>query len=447
MRSCKTEYDIVLVLPSLKGIMDSNLGLASIESYLKLNGIRCITIKGTELDDYIDKSEVFGISVLDHTHPNARKLTKKLKDKIVIWGGWTATTLPEYLLNENPDLDYIIMHEGEDRLLNLLKSFDDERIFDELDGIAYRDIKGDVVIRKAEKFVDMNSLPIPTDLALLGDFVIIDMTRGCYGRCRYCQEIYKMRFKSAENTIRDIRYWYERGYRKFYIGNANSMANGELMDQLIDEVEAADFQLEFGIVGRPNDYVNNYSTLERLFRSQNINIHILEIGVESNSENGLRLLGRNIQPETNRKIMKALIELRRKYSPGTNIMANMILFPHFDMEIEDFVENVKFIGDYMCSRNSMTPRVIGLANSSIWKEMNERGFKPVDDGGMRIVEYPFSNADVDSLYRRLLDEINTSMKKDKINYDPMEFMYRCHDRIMDFYKTENIEESVRMYIS
>ena len=80
-------------------------------------------ISGSQLDHYLDQADVFGISVMDHSYFTAQQLTQKLRDKTVIWGGWTSTALPEFILQENPDVDYVILQEGEKRLVTLLQSF------------------------------------------------------------------------------------------------------------------------------------------------------------------------------------------------------------------------------------------------------------------------------------------------------------------------------------
>ncbi len=440
------EFDIVLVLPSFEGVKDLSLGLASIDSYLKSKGRNSVVINSNNVDAYIDKSEIFGFSILDHTHHIAREITSKLKDKTVIWGGATATSLPEYLLKENPALDYVILSEGEERLLQLLESFENPGVFDNIDGIAFRDSVGQIVIREAVTFMDMNDLPLSMNLVQLGDLIMVDMTRGCYGRCGYCQETFKMRFKSPENTVRDIAHWYEKGYRKFYLGNANSVANGKLLSDVIDLLEEKELEIQLCIVGRPNDYHRNIELIERIFRSKILKIHILEIGVESNSENGLKLLGRNIPKKINNEMMKRLLLFKEQYSPGTNVMANMILFPHFDMVLDDFIENVRFIGEYRCSRFTLSPRVIGLSNSAIWKEMRKKGFGAISDG-LRIVQYNFTDPVVDKLYKKLKSEIDESIKKDNLENNSSVFMDRLHDKIIEFYESGNIEATVLEYVA
>lgn len=122
----KAFYDIVLINPKpmlSHSVKAPNVGLCTIEAYLAKHGYRCCIISLSEIDRYIEKSEVFGISVLDQSYREAQVLTRKLKNKTVIWGGWTATAVPEYILNENKGVDYVVMQEGEYRLNQLLPEF------------------------------------------------------------------------------------------------------------------------------------------------------------------------------------------------------------------------------------------------------------------------------------------------------------------------------------
>lgn len=94
-------YDIVLVNPTFNLLNDkvnfSNAGLGYLESYLHSKGIRCVTIDSDEVDTYRDRTEVFGISVIGAAYDIARKLSRRLWDKTVIWGGGRLLFWPRWL--------------------------------------------------------------------------------------------------------------------------------------------------------------------------------------------------------------------------------------------------------------------------------------------------------------------------------------------------------------
>jgi len=448
MSRADTEKDIILINPqSLDGMNYTNIGLASIESFLNQNRIDCTVIHRTEIDDNIDRSNVFGISVMDHTYLSAKGLTQRLQNKTIIWGGWTPTAIPEFVLEDNPGVDYVILQEGEKRLLNLLRSFKQAELFDQIDGIAYRDGKNKIVTKPAVEYMNMEDLTTPTDMTILDELVFFELSRGCYGKCRYCQEEHKMRFKSVTKSVDEIKSWYDRGYRNFYLGNANTIARGQLLQELVRELEKKALKIRLSLVGRPDGVLKQYNILKEYFESKIIYVELVEVGIEANTQHALDLLGRETTPEMNRKAIAALIDLKKKYSPGTLVHANIILFSHFDMSIDDFVENVRFIGDYQCSRNCLVSRLEGMANTPIWHDMKERGFKPDRNMGLRISEYHFTDKEIDRLYRKLTRAVIDNLNCKKVNFFNRLFLvHLIHDKVLDFYNSQDIKNAVLDYI-
>ena len=448
MNDGNTRQDIILINPdSVTFARNTNFGLASLESYLNHNGIRCITIKEWELDNYINRSEVFGLSVLDHTYLPSQELTQRLEDKTVVWGGWTATALPEFILKENPSVNYVVLGEGERRLVQLVESLRDPGKFRRIDGIAYRDDHNRIVVRPPKGFLNMNELVVPGDGAVSEKLVFVELSRGCYGKCSYCQEVGRMRFKSAKKAADEIEYWHGKGYRYFYVGNANSIANGRLLFEFIRELEQRNLNVELELVGRPDDVLRNTDVLEQVFKSRIVRLFAIEMGIEANTRHALNLLGRGTTPEVNRDAMDAVIGLIKKYSPSTDIHANIILFPHFDMTLEDFVENIRFMGDYRYSRKTLAPYLFGYANTPIWHEMKARGFRTQKEFGMRITGYRFSNEDVDRLFRKLVWLPLKELVREQPAFNSAEATSRLHDRAMAFYNSGDIKGFISDFLN
>ena len=113
---------------------NTNVGLASLDAYLKQHQITSTIINSTDIDQYRDRSDVFGISVMDHSYEHALELSESLKDKTLIWGGWTATALAEKILTDHAPVDYVILREGEERLRALIESFQRPDAFDKIPG-------------------------------------------------------------------------------------------------------------------------------------------------------------------------------------------------------------------------------------------------------------------------------------------------------------------------
>lgn len=459
-------YDVILVNP-VSHIFDQrklpNVGLAAIDAYLNHNGYTSKVIDLSEIQDYLDKSDVFGVSVWDHTYKPAQKLMRCLQDKTVIWGGWAVMSRPEFILQENPGVTYAVLQDGEQRLRKLLDSLKTPDVFDTIDGIAFRDHNGAIITRPAQEFFNLDELPVPTaetkELPRRVDasgIVYLELARGCYGRCAYCQHIIKMRFRDAKKVAQEMQFWYERGHTQFFIGNDNSLAKTPLIEELIQEIEQRELHVSIMVSGRPNDVLKGLHVVERVFKSDIVNFFAIEMGIESNSQRMLDLLQRGLNPETNRKAMDALCDLKAKYSPETSILANIILFPHWDMAIDDFVENVQFMGDYQSSRETMSLRLYGVAGTPLWEEMTANGFEMNKGFGQRITDYPFNNDDVECLYHKLvrapLEEIQQGVSRNPLRYFAMQkeiatFQSQVHDRIMDFYRANDSKQAVMDFLN
>lgn len=440
--------DIILV--HIDSWMQSNSGLAILDPYLKQHGVNSLIVSGSELDRYIDKADVFGFSVLNYLYRTAQELTRRVAHKAVIWGGWSPTSDPELMLRENPGVDYVILREGEQRLLHLLRSFTQPELFDQIDGIAYRDHHDAIIVRPPVEFVDLNELPRPNKLATVQEVVFIELARGCYGRCYYCQDVATMRFKRAQNAADEIQAWHDEGYEIFHLGNANSAANGRLLQELFSELEARKLRVRISIVGRPEDFLRNANAIERLFQSEIIRPCAVELGIEANSQRALDLLGRRTTPEKNARALAMLLQLREKCAPDVKILAYMILFPHYDMTLEDFVANVTFIGQYQCSQDVISLYLIGLRNTQIWHEMQSRGLVDHSKERLQILRYPFTDPVVDALCRKLVripQKRWFEQQKLHTQIGNLEFQAQIYKKILEFYHSGNIMESVIEFIN
>ncbi len=125
----------------------------------------------------------------------------------------------EYLKN---GVDYVLLNEGEQTLLELANALEEERPVDQVPGLAY--LKGEAVHRTPPRPVmrELDALPLPAwDLidfeayrrpweSHWGYFSLnIATTRGCPYRCNWCAKpiygnSYKMR--SPEHVIRELRW-------------------------------------------------------------------------------------------------------------------------------------------------------------------------------------------------------------------------------------------------
>ena len=74
---------------------------------------------------------LIGISSFTYNHGNAIRLAgylkKKYPESIIVLGGGIPTSLPETVMKNHPDIDYLILKEGELAFLDLIKGVQPEK--------------------------------------------------------------------------------------------------------------------------------------------------------------------------------------------------------------------------------------------------------------------------------------------------------------------------------
>ncbi|MEK7699909.1 MAG: cobalamin-dependent protein, partial [Planctomycetota bacterium] len=137
----------------------------------------------------------------------ASLVKKRLKGCRVVFGGPHATLMPEEILKNTSDVDFVISGEGENVLLELVnilsaRNRDTQTAHHEgdvmpdiskLGGISYC-CNGKRVHQSARRFIDdLDTLPLPDREALLGadiytseDSGLLMGSRGCPYNCSYC---------------------------------------------------------------------------------------------------------------------------------------------------------------------------------------------------------------------------------------------------------------------
>jgi|APSaa5957512576_1039674.scaffolds.fasta_scaffold03968_5 anaerobic magnesium-protoporphyrin IX monomethyl ester cyclase len=226
---------IVLVRPNYEShIITPPIGLGYLSSYLREYGIKVKILDG--LRDNIDSAtlqkrilnedpDAVGITCLTAFYKEVIDLSRILKKENirVIIGGVHPTFLPHETLNDS-SCDYVVLGEGEIALLKLIQNNFEN---DDIVGVYSRkDIeKGTRQFVKAERITYLDKLPFPDweqlnpieypkapHGAIVKNFPVapIMTTRGCPYRCTFCAspKFYgrKIRFRSPENVIEEIRY-------------------------------------------------------------------------------------------------------------------------------------------------------------------------------------------------------------------------------------------------
>lgn len=200
-------------------------------------------------DLYSKKPDVIGFSCYIWNIEETLKVIKILKkinpNITIILGGPEVTYDVGEWLETVPEVDFIVIGEGEMTFKQLLDELAMNQRFDQIGGIAYR-LDGRNRIQPQRSKVDLKSLPSPyrfeQDRAELSKRVVyIETSRGCPFNCQFCLSSIEVgvRYFDREKIKSDIRYLMDHGAktikfvdRTFNISRSYAM---EMFQFLIDE--------------------------------------------------------------------------------------------------------------------------------------------------------------------------------------------------------------------
>ncbi|PEZ01584.1 B12-binding domain-containing radical SAM protein [Bacillus sp. AFS018417] len=219
------------------------------------------------------------------------QMLKKINPNLIIFiGGPEVTYDVTYWLKRVPEIDFIIIGEGEIAVKNLLFEIQGAQQFENLDGIGFIKADGTHVIKPQREKLNLKELPspyrFPEDIPHLGKRITyIETSRGCPFSCQFCLSSIEVgvRYFDRERIKEDIRYLMKNGARiikfvdrTFNISRSYAM---EMFQFLIDEhVPGTVFQFEITAdIMRPEviEFLNTHAPAG-LFR--------FEIGVQSTND-------------------------------------------------------------------------------------------------------------------------------------------------------------------
>lgn len=209
------------------------LGLLYLAAFLREKGMGVEIFDGTfaqgvenfsaALEEH--RPRVVGISSVQPNRQMAFRLARLAKrfEAQVVLGGPDPTAVPEVYLAE-PAVDFVVHHEGEITLFELLKALLNEGSLDlkEIDGIGYRDEKGDTIVKARRAYIlDLDDLPLPArDLVNMDQYLTfwrenygyssltISLARGCPYGCEWCEQSIhgaEFRQRSPDNVVKEIK--------------------------------------------------------------------------------------------------------------------------------------------------------------------------------------------------------------------------------------------------
>src|SRR3989344_5974766 len=246
------------------------------------------------------KPDLIGLSTASIGYKMSYEIIKIIKEKypnipIALGGSYTSTVHTKVL--EDTKADYAVYGEGEQTVLDLAKGIAPSKI----KGLIWRD-NGEIIMNPPYPLVqDLDSMPFPKyekfELSkMLEKRIPIVTSRGCPNRCTFCsiQLVmgYPFRTRSPENVLKEIEFWYKRGYEIFEFSDDNFTFNMPRAEKICDLIVESGMKIKmiFGN-GLRADRVNE-KLLTKLKKAGTVWIGY---GLETSDETGLNLMKKDLE--------------------------------------------------------------------------------------------------------------------------------------------------------
>lgn len=253
------------------------------------------------------KPEIVGISQWTHNRHASMDLAGLIRKLVpgcsIIMGGAHATFSFKEILHKNSPVDCVVLGEGEETLLELIRHLHDGRDLHDVSGIAFRCNDDIIVSPPRSPLHGLDKLPITVsylehsigvDKELQSEFIIT--TRGCPSACYFCSSPKfwqrTVRFRSPQNIVNEIKYIRAR-YGLIYF----SLRDDTFTADRARTIEFCRLLIEQRLYVMWNCQ-SRVTTLdeELLVWMKRAGCECVQLGVESGSQRILAQLGKSITP-------------------------------------------------------------------------------------------------------------------------------------------------------
>jgi radical SAM superfamily enzyme YgiQ (UPF0313 family) len=257
------------------------------------------------------KPDVIGFSILNANRWGGIEIAEIAKqinpDVKIVFGGVAATFLWKHFLTHFPQIDYVVIGEGEYTFLKLVRLIEKGKFkgLGEIKGIAFRKNGKVTKTKGVEVIKDPDVLPVP---AKYFDYQHISYSRGCPWKCAFCGSPAfwgrKLRFHSPEYFVSQLEMLYKKGITFFYVSDDNFTVKKDRVIKICRMILEKDIRITWVAISRVT-YVDE----EMLYWMRKAGCTQISYGVESGSEKIRGLLQKDIKTDE----IKNAFALTHKY--------------------------------------------------------------------------------------------------------------------------------------
>ena len=163
-------------------------------AFLDLN-VHRPSLQMTAQEIAVDDYDVIGIGGLSSQYQDIKNILPLCRqihpDALIVAGGGFVTYMPDKMLRLRPEIDIIVIGEGEETWKDLLKAAP-KKDFSGVKGIAYRNEEGEVIFTEPRPLIsDFDTLPYPAY-----DLMEIDTYAENYDLCMSYESLHCLLYTS-----------------------------------------------------------------------------------------------------------------------------------------------------------------------------------------------------------------------------------------------------------
>jgi radical SAM superfamily enzyme YgiQ (UPF0313 family) len=212
----------------------------------------------TLIEDF--KPQVVGITAVTMTFDNAVGILADIKridpEIITIMGGPHVSFCARETLKAYPQLDVIVLGEGERSIVELARAANNARAWAGVKGIAYRNGTEICFTEKRQPIAKLDNLPVPDRRLLplgryraLGMPISLTTSRGCPHKCIFCvgrkMVGARVRYRSAGKIVDELEYLNALNFHQINIADDLFTANKNHCNAVCDEIIKRGLQLKW----------------------------------------------------------------------------------------------------------------------------------------------------------------------------------------------------------
>ncbi len=243
---------------------------------------------------------------------------------LTVTGGQHFSATAQDSLRQYPEIDVIVRGEGEQTLVELIKTYQKKTGFDNILGISYR--KGNTITHNPSRplIENLEDLPFPGyhlvkanmpnyHFKIMGGenhpYALIEGSRGCNHQCTFCTQWRHWhacwRVKSAKRIADEMAFCNHEFGSKFIWLTDDNFGSGQRPAQIAEEIIARCLpeDVTWFVQARCDDIVRNKEALPRLRKS---GLNWVLLGVENSNPQTLESFKKGITPAEAKTAVKLL---------------------------------------------------------------------------------------------------------------------------------------------